>query len=380
MRMEPHEQGLLPFDLSPIQKRLAAFRPKQIRNFAAGLVFLALSEPWKVTDIDEHGVMLISASHKDLCRVLKIAYGLSEGSVHNARRRALEEGFVDPPTQRGNDPNVWLFDLNLVLTPAMLRDVVGLVEDQNFAVKIAPCNFAKAKIAPLQFTVQKRQNCTAIYSAIPARHIGHEHDERMNEGGRRFYRISRNDVLAIGGFGADRETALATFEEYFADACAAGLAEPDERLLMLTLFRMVARRHRLPKKNSNGSPNDERIGRPGPYLRSCWTNRASEDGIELEPDDHRYAAQLLQTRHQVPDPVPPAAEHDVERSAAIDRVAAEIADLPVREIQDRLPAGDFHAERIGRDSWQRTPEAIRTVAIAILNHNNEVRSADELAS
>lgn len=124
----------------------------------------------------------------------------------------------------------------------------------------------------------------------------HDHEARDIQKPARFDEISERDIRGIAGFAVEVNgrtgtpnplSRLKKLREYFADAVAAGLADPDEFKLFAALFRNVGRR------------SDVKF-RPR-YLRTLWTNRA-EKPLEsvVTVADREYARSLLETEQLVP--------------------------------------------------------------------------------
>lgn len=124
----------------------------------------------------------------------------------------------------------------------------------------------------------------------------HDHEPREIQKPARFDEISDRDIRGIAGFAVEHNGQLGTpnalsrlkkLREYFADAVAAGLADPNELKLFAALFRNVGRR------------TDVKF-RPR-YLRTLWTNRA-EKPLEsvVTVADREYARSLLEVEQLVP--------------------------------------------------------------------------------
>ncbi len=110
--------------------------------------------------------------------------------------------------------------------------------------------------------------------------ITHDHEGRKPA---RFDRIDPAEVRAIGGYAVNGRAwpplrRLKVFDEYFEDAVRAGKAAPEERQLLLSVFRLTAR---------------TKPGNAGAWLRKVWSNRQVR-APSLTRDDRDYAARLLQ--------------------------------------------------------------------------------------
>lgn len=382
--MESQTQQTFDFDMTYIQNCLWNLRPKPVRNFCAALVCVAIVDPLKheVVGPDDDSCCMIKASFDNLFGFMNQFAGIGESTMQNARRAAVKSGLVEQ-TRDGNRPSLWTFRLADMLPRDAVEMVAQLLDDPRTALQIAPCNFEncrvqKPKLHPAICTAETPAERGAETPATLERLIDHEHEERMNDR-RRFFSISRSDVLKVAGYGeCSAAESLEIFDEYFADACLAKdasgrhIAESSERWSMLALFRMVARKHRLPRHFDNGRENTERVQSCGPYLRSCWENRFDEDGIELTDGDRRYAHQLLNADDERRDEET-ANQPSAEFQAAVAATVAELEGLSGRDIAERL-SNEFMAKRFRQPGWNPTPQALDSAARQILRDEAKVSS------
>lgn len=254
--MSDPSQRTFDFDRISLSKCLSVLKPKPLKTLFRGLLLTAAEEPWRVDDIDDDGVMILSATHE---KVAQYAGCVKETIMRNHREQNLVTHNAGV-----NSMSQWMFNLRDALPSCAVWWFRDLVEnsrvsarrDQNVRVTFPKC---QGDISASQGDISQNvtPNVRVTFRALHEQEHEYKNHEFMNHealqnvvvnepqksqgdpAAVRFSRIRTEHVRQIvQGFDAG------LFEKYFADAIKAGWAKDCsvDRVRMAALFHQVVRR------------------------------------------------------------------------------------------------------------------------------------------